>query len=205
MPIIHFTWKPTEIPAGSANVQGHIERGRKTRGFYNEEGRYVDSGEELYGPHVMWTWHTHVGLCLRDREANGYHDSDFYMLVWDEAKGAPHEICFASTRGWSYPSYGSSVDATPEVRAKYEAWQKAQDELLRAQVAEAEAKLPKKGRRVTVTRSSKNVAKGFSGEVFWYGVDTYNRSRWSTKYRVGIRADDGTKVFCSADMVEVKR
>src|ERR1700748_532986 len=64
-------------------------------------------------------WHTHVGLCLADRSYNGFDDSDFYMLVWNEEKGEAEEICFATTRGWSYPAYGSWVDATDEVKAKY--------------------------------------------------------------------------------------
>lgn len=67
---------------------------------------------------------TYIGKCLRDREMNGRDDSDFYMLVWDDELNAPKEICYASTRGWSYPCYGSAVDATPEVEAKYEAFVK---------------------------------------------------------------------------------
>jgi hypothetical protein len=65
---------------------------------------------------------TYIGKCLRDREMNGRDDSDFYMLVWDDELNAPKEICYATTRGWSYPCYGSFVDATPEVKAKYEAY-----------------------------------------------------------------------------------
>jgi hypothetical protein len=207
MPIIHFTFRPTEVPADAANVQGHIERGRKTHGFYNEQGRYVDSGEELYGPHVMWTWHTHVGLCLFDYERNGYNDSDFHMVVWDEATQSPKDICFASTRGWSYPSYGSSADATEEVKDKYDAYRIAEEAKIAAEKAEAEAREPKKGREVVVVRGSKNVAKGARGTVFWYGLDKYGLSRYGTwdrrKMRVGLLLADGTKVFCPASMVEV--
>lgn len=78
--------------------------------------------------HKVWTWKTHVGLCLEDHEINGYDDSDFYMVVWNEEKQAPERITYATTRGWSYPAYGSYVDATPEVRAKYEAWKAQRDE-----------------------------------------------------------------------------
>lgn len=68
---------------------------------------------------------THVGLCISDREANGYDDSDWFMMVWDPVSKCASEICFASTRGWTYPCYASSPDATPEVMAEYKAWAKA--------------------------------------------------------------------------------
>ena len=73
-----------------------------------------------------YLYSTHHGLCLFDREVNGYHDSDFYMIVWNPEKGEPERIEFASTRGWSYPCYASRPDATDEVRAEYKAWQDKQ-------------------------------------------------------------------------------
>lgn len=87
----------------------------------NLEGRYEGQDVSPRGDALI-KWHTHVGLCLREREMNGYHDSDFYMLVWDDEKGEPDEIMFATTRGWTYPALASRVDATDEVKAKYEAW-----------------------------------------------------------------------------------
>ena len=72
--------------------------------------------------HTYVVWTTHHGLCLREREANGYHDSDFFMTYWDYAKMAPVETMFATTRGWCYPCMGSHVDATDEVKALYAAW-----------------------------------------------------------------------------------
>ena len=71
-------------------------------------------------PYVVWK--THLGLCLRDWERNGYDDSDFFMTIWDYGKNAPRDVCFASTRGWTYPSMGSGADATPEVEALYTTW-----------------------------------------------------------------------------------
>jgi hypothetical protein len=86
-------------------------------------------GESLdaEGPCAYWTRLSHQGLCLKDRERNGYDDSDFFMTVWNPEKQAPEEIMFATTRGWSYPCYGSAVDATPDVKAAYEAWLKRRD------------------------------------------------------------------------------
>ena len=95
MPIVHFTRDAETVPAEAVNVR---------------EGT---DGLTLYD--------THVGLCLRERERNMHDDSDFYMLVWNEELEVPEEICFASTRGWCYPSMASHVDATAEVIEKWDA------------------------------------------------------------------------------------
>lgn len=86
-----------------------------------DEGAYEVHG---YGRET-WVRRTHVGKCLFEREANHYDDSDFYMTVWNDETNAPEEICFASTRGWTYPCLSSAADATPEVLAKYDAYVKA--------------------------------------------------------------------------------
>lgn len=91
--------------------------------------------------HQVWTWKEEVGLCLCEREANYYNDSDFYMTIWDEATDQPKEVMFATTRGWSYPALGSSVDARPDIRAKYDAWLKARDEAKRAESRRSQARV----------------------------------------------------------------
>lgn len=105
--------------------------------------------------HKVWTWKTHIGLCIKDREYNGYHDSDFYMTVWDEEKNAPREICFASTRGWSYPAYGSYVDATPEVMAKYEAYLAAKLEEARKDARKVKAQTILANRKIAKSAAAK--------------------------------------------------
>lgn len=87
-----------------------------------------DQRPVIYGPHVYATYLSHEGLCLRDYERNGYDDSDFRMIVWNPETKQPEDICFASTRGWSYPCYGSWVDATPEVKAEYASYVKSQED-----------------------------------------------------------------------------
>lgn len=76
---------------------------------------------------------THHGLCLFESESNGYHDSDFYMTVWNPDEKKPERILFATTRGWTYPCYGSSADATDEVKAEYAEWKKESDRRYRIQ------------------------------------------------------------------------
>lgn len=79
---------------------------------------------------VLVFWQEHAGFCLYAWEENGYNDSDWYMMVWDAVNKRPFPICFASTRGWTYPAYGSQPDATPEVLAEWEAY-KANEEAKR--------------------------------------------------------------------------
>lgn len=113
MPIINLC-KATDKGATGAHNGAGIQRT-----FYD-----VTPSEkvEFQGPTAYWTNLSHVGLCIKDFERNGHDDSDFFMVVWNAEKQEPETICFASTRGWSYPCYGSSADATPEVLAAYKAW-----------------------------------------------------------------------------------
>jgi hypothetical protein len=84
---------------------------------------------------VVVTYESEHGLCLEKCERNGYDDSDFYMIVWNPETGKAENITYASTRGWSYPCYASYVDATPDVRAAYDAACKAETRRLRIQGA----------------------------------------------------------------------
>lgn len=114
MAIVNFSFSRNEAPADAIGV--HYSAGYP---YWPKDGSPMICAE---GPQVYWTWKTHVGLCLSEREMNGYNDSDFFMTVWDEEKNEPREIMFATTRGWTYPSLGSSIDATDEVKAKYNEW-----------------------------------------------------------------------------------
>lgn len=122
-----------------------------------------------HGAKFLYT--SHHGLCISEREYNGYDDSDFYMTIWDEETQAPYEYMFATTRGWSYDRMGSSPDATPEVMAAYEAWFKRQqsNELARRALQNRIATVrtvenPHKGATIRVVRGRK-VKKGTTGKV----------------------------------------
>ena len=172
MAIINFGFKKEDAPAGAENIR-----------------------EGEYGATKLWLWDTYVGLCFREREMNGYDDSDFYMLVWDAERGEPREILFASTRGWSYPSYGSKADATPEVLAAYGAWAEAQRVQQAEWDREARAREIRTGRRVEVFKGRK-VAKGTVGECFWIGDGRYG-------VRVGIKNAQGEVFWTAASNVRV--
>lgn len=113
MAIVKFSF----LKIGSENE--YPEGAYCSLGESNSESERTRSGE------YMILWELYKGLCLVDTERNYYNDSDFVMTIWDDELGEPFEYMFATTRGWTYPSYGSRVDATPEVVAKYEAWKEA--------------------------------------------------------------------------------
>lgn len=53
---------------------------------------------------------------LADRERNGYHDSDFYAIYWDEEDGRVKSVEYGTTR-FPSPTW-CEVDATPDVIEK---------------------------------------------------------------------------------------
>lgn len=84
-------------------------------------------------------YESHHGLCLSKRENNGYDDSDFYMTVWNPETQTPQEICFASTRGWTYPCYGSRVDASETTLAAYAKYVEKRNAEIKANVRAKQA------------------------------------------------------------------
>lgn len=152
----------------------------------------------------IWLYDSHIGLCIRDHEMNGYDDSDWYMTVWNNEKNAPEEIMFATTRGWSYPCYGSSPDATPEIMEKYNAWKAEQKRIYLEMLAKEEAAKPTVGKTVKVIKGRK-VPIGTEGIVRWYGeakAFSYYDSKHPTM-RVGLQTAAGATYYTAASNVQV--
>lgn len=189
MPIRHDFCHLLQIPDDAQNIQETTETHLAA----------MSPETRAQSTRRSFCYDTHVGLCLFESENNGYHDSDFYMHYWDESEQRPKSIQFASTRGYCGAAMGSSVDATPEVMAKYNAWEKEQTRLkwerYETEKREREAKDPTFGKPIRVIRGRK-VAIGTTGEVFWRGESQYGE-------RVGIRLADGSKVFTAITNVEV--
>ncbi len=210
MAIINFTEKLENIPADAVNVRDASDTWRPQPDSPERLAECAANGYSGWTPEKcaafkLYTYETHNGLCIQDRERNGYDDSDWYMTVWNEEKGAPEEICFASTRGWTYPCYGSKPDATPEVMAKYQAWKSAREREARINHDIAQAKLPKWGREVRIIKGRK-YAHGLTGDVFWTSEperSRYNPFAIPTASRIGVRLADGTRIFIAATNLEV--
>jgi hypothetical protein len=157
----------------------------------------------------LWLYDTHIGLCVAEREMNGYNDSDFYMTVYISESDSFQEIQFATTRGWSYPCLASRVDATPEIMAKYEKHLEELRESQRRLREKRAAANPTKGKIVRVIRGRKHKDK--EGRIFWRGVNKfrtyyrngYNRPDSLHNQRIGIETEGGERFFVSADYVTV--
>lgn len=156
----------------------------------------------------LWAFDSHIGLCIQDRERNGYDDSDWDMLVYQPVTGTFEWYEFASTRGWTYPSYGSKPDATPEVLAKYEAYRAelaAKSQAIRETI---DSMTPDIGKTVEVIKGRK-VPVGLTATVFWVGAGTKYTPNWGySKHlkvanRLGLRDASGKVYWTSADNVQV--
>lgn len=145
------------------------------------------------------------GAVLQTFERNGYDDSDFYAIVYDEATDSIKHVCYATTRGWTYANY-ATVDATPEVLAKAQRAAYEADVRVAQMQDEWNSTTIAKGKQVAVVGTGKNedrprrwkgeiIEAGTEGTVFWIGVDSFRSSRWHTSYRLGVELADGRKVF----------
>lgn len=211
MAIVHMAHKREEIPADAQNVRDDSNSWRpqpdspEAMAKMDEIQRRYANTPERCAAFQLFTYESHIGLCIEDRERNGRDDSDFYMIVWNEEKQAPESIEYASTRGWSYPCYGSKVDATPEVLAKYQAWRTAREREARINHDIEQSTLPKWGREVRIIKGRK-YAHGLTGDVFWTSDPVrsrYNPFSMPKAERIGVRLVDGSRIFIAASNLEV--
>lgn len=147
----------------------------------------ADKGDEFYD--VTW-----AGRVLRLVEHNYHDDSDFFAEVWDEEKGEPREVWYATTRGWTYNN-GASVDADEATLAAYAAYRdKRYRRAAEERRAYEESRLAR-GRRVRVVKGRK-VPVGTEGTLIWLGGGRFGG-------RVGLKDDEGTVHFTAAGNVAV--
>lgn len=181
-------------------------------GLYDDcvrEGGYDERCSGPFEPLYMRT--SHVGLVLETREYNGYDDSDFYAIVWNPETKSTERVDYATTRGWTYPN-SASVDATPEVRADYEAMLARKREEARKLAEEREARTPAPGKALRVVRGRK-VPIGTTGVCVWYGEGKRFGFDYAAKYsgglvsnrpmRVGLKTPAGVVHWTDAKNVEV--
>jgi hypothetical protein len=152
-----------------------------------EPGRHDSiSSPELWAAHQEAAHtETYKGAVLRLGERNGYHDSDFYAVVWDEEAQTVRTVEYATTRGWTYHN-GADIDASREVIEKAVAY------LTGVRFAEWQRKhreTPRKGYTARATEKGVRV----EGVIAWEGTDR-PRSNWDARYgtrtaRYGIKVE----------------
>lgn len=141
----------------------------------------------------------YVGCVMDTYERNGYNDSDWYAVCWDEEKQDVVHVNYDTTRcgGGGY----AKIDITSENLLKVYRHYKASQKKWFDEVANpAQAKLPTKGDTVKVVRGRK-VPKGTVGKIFWIG-SSFNKYSYRVEERVGIEVGDA-RVFLPQEYVEV--
>ena len=132
-------------------------------------------------------WKTsYEGRVLHWYERNGYDDSDWYALVWDEENGTIKEVLFDTTRCGCH-GY-AELDATDE-------------EIIEASKKvcadnRAQAMQIRKGDDVLITKGRK-VKKGSVVPCFWAGT-RYNPYSRTEEHRIGVEVD-GERMFINAE------
>lgn len=189
MAVVNMVFEKERLPENAVNVRWVDEKPEHGKGY--------------------WLHDTYTGCCVKEREYNGYHDSDFYMTVWDEKENRFKEIEFASTRGWCYPCFTSRVDATPEVMERYKAHLAERERKYWEERKAVEARTPSKGKMLKVVKGRK-VPLGTVGVCIWTGTASYGgyqgHRKWlggRTTERVGLKDETGTVHWTAASNVEV--
>jgi hypothetical protein len=184
MAIVHFENQFNRVPEGAANI-------RFEGPGFNLDRKPEDVTKSMaFGPYVTITWDTHQGLCIEEFERNRYHDSDFYMVIWNPETKKPENYCFASTRGWSYPSYNSRADATPEVMAEYKAYVAASERKARICAA-----WKRRGEQVRIARAigESNYRKlsklraGIPAECYNAAIKLITSTRTRNSFKLSLR------------------
>lgn len=129
----------------------------------------------------------YIGFTLGNYEHNGYDDSDYYAVVWDDETDSVKTFEYMTTR---FPCSGSVVvDADRETKRKvYRYFAKMARSDFDKHINPENAKKLRKGDTVTVVRGVK-VPKGTVGEVFWIGTK-YNYYSHCDEKRVGIKVGE---------------
>lgn len=161
---------------------------------------------------------TYYGNVLAVTENNGYSDSDFFAIVWDDEKQCIRKISDGTTR-YAAPSIYHRSDASPEVRAKAQQWLLnvylppfAKELLIKERTRIQSLQF---GEQVVIYKGRKYPI-GTRGEVFgvydnqFFRDYSSSRKSWSIQIKrfnpksknVGIRLADGSRIFTSLDNVE---
>ena len=158
-----------------------------------------------FGGEISYAVKTFEGRVLCEYEKNGYNDSDFFAVVWNDETDSLKVIEYGSTRHGGY--YGCTVDATPETVAKAREFKEnilARERFEKEQLMSGFAE---KGKLATVANAKGKNARfnNCQGVIFWEGVDKFAPhylAKHGANRRVGIEFD-GEKAFFSGDEVHV--
>lgn len=146
----------------------------------------VRNGVTEYEGKCLWT--TSRGSIMES------YDTDHYMIVWDSEAKATKEVFLFCDRAEKVDVL-YNVDATPAVKAEYEAMKAERARQERIAEAERRALIPGRGKTLKVVRGRK-VPKGTVGTCIWTG-----NGQWGE--RVGLKTASGEVHWTAMSNVEV--
>lgn len=157
---------------------------------------------------------TYEGAVIATYERNGYDDSDFMALVWDEGRQAVIHVQYATTRGWTYGN-SATVDATDDVLAKAAIF--ATESLVQRMIWDFAH--PAVGRKVK-SLTTRGKAKGLTGTITRMMVSKFDprgkdmialvedpesgRSAWVDPYRLEVIEEPDLDAFRHAAATRVR-
>ena len=163
---------------------------------------------------------------LADYERNGYNDSDFLVIYWDDDRKEIDQFESGSTRYAGNPGAEAQLralrrDITPEIRQQIHRhiFECIRDGYLRAEVSRVEAPGPADlphGTEVRMIAPPSGRKRdevwevGEVGEVYWSGhFGRFFRKGYRqpdrSNGRLGVRFADGRRVFCPMKSVRLNR
>ncbi len=139
------------------------------------------------------------GCVLSMYERNGYDDSDFYAVCWDEETQSVVNIEYDTTRAGGGGT--CSIDATEEViRKAFRYYMRIGRSLFDSKLNAEQAKKISKGDTVRIIKGRK-VPKGTVGTCFWIGT-VKNFYSYRDEERMGVEVN-GEKFFVPLEYAEV--
>lgn len=138
-----------------------------------------------------------TGCVLDTYERNGYDDSDFFAIYWDEASQSVKTMEYGTTRGWTYPNH-ASVDATPEVIEKSLRFEIARAVPLFVRNDREAAAVPGKGKTCRVIKGRK-IAKGEVVRVIG-NPQTSKWNSWSAEVTTALVQIADSNVFVKTNI-----
>jgi len=152
---------------------------------------------------------SYVGATLAKYERNGYDDSDFIAIVWDEENQSLSSVEYGTTRFSTYGNY-AVVDATDEVHNKVKAHLASREAKLRYSRLFFAAFRPNVGREVVVVKGRK-LPKGTKGIVLRKEDSAYSHNnrynttpiRYEEDQNLFLQLEDGKRVWIAEANVRV--
>ena len=128
---------------------------------------------------------SHVGCTLYTYERNGYHDSDWYAVVYNQGTDSIEHIEYATTR-FNSDGCSATVDALPEIAEAAHKLLTEENFRVLVEREKANRQQVKIASKVKIVKGK--TAKGNVGFVFWIGA----RQRFGSNEirKVGVRYSD---------------